>query len=831
MPRPRVHLLCNAHIDPVWLWEWPEGAGEALATFRLAAEFCEHDGSFVFCHNEALLYRWIEEYEPELFERIRKLVRCGRWNILGGWWVQPDCNMPSGESFVRQILLGRRYFLAKFGVEPRVASNLDPFGHTRGLVQILARSGYRGYLYCRPGRKSSPFPADEFVWTGADGSEVLAVRAEAHYNSRGGGARAKVEEWIKTHPDRESSLVLWGIGNHGGGPSRRDLQDLKKLSASTTGIEIFHSTADAYFHELEKRKDDFPRISIGLNPWAPGCYTSMAQVKQRHRRLENELYSAEKMAAAAHFQGLAVYPGEDLAEATRDLAFSEFHDLLPGSSIPAGEEGVIRLLDHGLEIASRVKTRAFFALVKGETSAKEGEIPLFIHNLHPWPIRAIVEAEFQDHEPNYDKGYLLPIVTRNGKAVVSQPEKEASNLSVDWRKKVVFEADLVAGGMTRYGIRLDRIPAKPAPVLRAEDGGIRFLTAELDWEIDGASGLLRHLRVRGEDILDANASRLLIVEDDADPWGMKATSYRRVAWMFTLADPAAGTALSGVTAGLLPSVRVVEDGPVRSVVEAVFTYGHSAAFIRYFLPKRGTDIEVEIRVLWNEKDKMLKWSLPTRLSPAVYWGQTAFGRDILAADGAECVAQKWTAVVSRDRDLAFSIVNDGTHGSDFADGEVRISLLRSPAHAADPDGPALPSVQDRAVPRIDQGEHVFRFLLQTGARDERLDGVERDAAAFNEKPYILACFPPGLGAKAVPAVVCDDRAVVLSTMKKSEDGNDLILRFFEPTGRKREAKIELPFAGAQTSLIFGPFEIKTVRFNLKTRRFREVDLLERGPED
>jgi alpha-mannosidase len=226
---------------------------------------------------------------------------------------------------------------------------------------------------------------------------------------------------------------------------------------------------------------------------------------------------------------------------------------------------------------------------------------------------------------------------------------------------------------------------------------------------------------------------------------------------------------------------------------------------------------------------MLKWSLPTRLAPGAYWGQTAYGREELRTDGSECVAQKWTAVLARDRDLALSIVNDGTYGSDYADGEVRISLLRSPAYAADPDGPALPPAQDRAIPRIDQGERIFRFRLQAGPREERMEQVERDAAVFNEKPYVLAYFPPGDGKKAAPAVVIDDPAITLTAMKKSEDGNDLILRFFEPTGQSRTAVLDLPFAGARTTLAFGPFEIKTVRFLAKTGRFRETDLLERTP--
>jgi len=131
--KKKVHLLCNSHLDPVWQWQWQEGAAETLSTFRTAAELCEQNKTFVFNHNEAILYKWIHEYEPALFARIQKLVKQGRWHIMGGWYLQPDCNMPSGESFVRQILLGKEYFRKHFGVEPKTAINFDPFGHCRPL--------------------------------------------------------------------------------------------------------------------------------------------------------------------------------------------------------------------------------------------------------------------------------------------------------------------------------------------------------------------------------------------------------------------------------------------------------------------------------------------------------------------------------------------------------------------------------------------------------------------------------------------------------------------------------------------------------------------------
>ena len=127
-----VHLVSNAHLDPVWLWEWEEGAAEALATFRAAADLGEQFDDYIFCHNEAILYQWVEQYDPALFKRIQRLVRRKRWYILGGWYLQPDCNMPAGEGFVRQLLVGRRYFREKFNVRPTTAVNFDSFGHTRG---------------------------------------------------------------------------------------------------------------------------------------------------------------------------------------------------------------------------------------------------------------------------------------------------------------------------------------------------------------------------------------------------------------------------------------------------------------------------------------------------------------------------------------------------------------------------------------------------------------------------------------------------------------------------------------------------------------------------
>ncbi|MEW5901032.1 MAG: glycoside hydrolase family 38 C-terminal domain-containing protein, partial [Acidobacteriota bacterium] len=265
----------------------------------------------------------------------------------------------------------------------------------------------------------------------------------------------------------------------------------------------------------------------------------------------------------------------------------------------------------------------------------------------------------------------------------------------------------------------------------------------------------------------------------------------------------------------------------RSIVESVLTFGRSAVFLRYKFPKRGTEIEVELRVHWNEKDMMLKLSVPTVFKNGRHIGQVAYGVSELLADGNETVAQKWVAVVAAEADAALTCINDGSYGSDFLDGELRLSLLRSPAYSADP-GPSGPMVaQDRYVPRIDQGERVFRFWINGGSRSSRLTAVDREALAKNEKPFLLSFYPSGRGKRPQPFVLLSDEAAEIAALKRAEDGSDLIIRIFEPTGKKRTTTLSLPWASVKKNIVLRPFELKTLALSPKTRRFREVDLLER----
>ncbi len=823
----QIHLICNSHIDPVWLWEWEEGLAITLATFRSAADLCEEFEGFIFNHNEALLYRWVEEYDPSLFKRIRDLVRRGRWHIMGGWYLQPDCNMPAGESFVRQLKAGRDYFSRAFDVEVRSAINFDPFGHSRGLVQILARSGFDSYLFCRPAPDDLPLPGHTFRWRGYDGSEILAARASAHYNSRLGEAGSKLDRHIEQWGDESCSLLLWGVGNHGGGPSRTDLRELAARIEEQDLLGIRHSTPENYFEAFAPDRHALPPYEKDLNPWAVGCYTSQARVKRLHRRLENSLLRSEKMAATAAFQQLMPWPAEELNAAEADLLMIQFHDILPGTSTQPVEEYALGLARHGLQQLDRLAMRAFYALCDGERPAAPGEFPLLVFNPHPFPVTSTLDCEFQPPEPNRSGKALQVHVMRGTQGIAAQSERVESNLRQDFRKRVVFRATLPAGRMQRFSVFLrPQHETDDPPGFRYADGRLWIDSPTLGIGINRRSGLLDSYRIGDREIVAAGAFRPLVMHDNADPWGMTVKGFRRRKGMFRLMNRREAARFAAVSKDILPPLRVIEQGPVRTVVEVLMAYGSSSLCIHYVIPRQGTEIEVALRVFWNEKDSMLKLAIPLSLRAEQFFGQDAYGVKPLPMSGDEAVAQQWLAVGAGD--YALTCINDSIYGSDFKNNELRLSLLRSPAYAGHPvRGQQHILPQDRFTTRIDQGEHRFRFWLNAGPVGERMRDIDREALVKQQEPYIRNIFPSGAGSKAAALAVISDKAIQISALKQADHGDGLIIRLFEPSGRSRRSTLTLPFAGASIKLTLRPFEIKTLLFSPADGSFKECDLMER----
>ncbi len=828
MKKPVIHLVCNAHLDPVWLWGWEEGAAEALSTFHTAVDLCEEFEGFVFNHNEVVLYQWIEEYEPELFKRIQTLVGAGKWHIMGGWYLQPDCNMPSGEGFVRQILAGREYFQKKFGVRPTTAINFDAFGHTRGLVQILTKSGYDSYLHCRPTNMEYPQQEHDYIWVGYDGSEILCTHQRTWYGTFSyGEAGDKLKFHMMTQPDLASALMLWGVGNHGGGPSRKDIWDINRITKSEKNWRIEHSTPEAYFKDIKKHKKHLIRWENDLNPEMVGCYTSMIRVKQGYRALENSLFMTEKMVSSAAAQGLMPYPSEELKSAQEDMLWIAFHDILPGSAVEKVEQFSLQKIGHGLDVLSKIRARAFFALASGQPKARQDTFPILVYNPHPWAVETMVTAEF--NFPYYifsPDAYWVPILVHKGKQIPIQAERPDCNITMDWRKRVTFGTKFLSG-MNRFDINLTRQPNRPQIEEKEENGIIRLQGESIDWAINTSTGLVEYFRIDGRNILQKGSIEALVMEDTPDPWGMTTDRFDTIAGQFKLLSPEKSAEVSGVSTRCLKPVRVTEDGQVRTVVEAIYGYNDSFLLLTWKVPKAGREVELQVRVFWNEKDRMLKLSIPTILQHTKYMGEVAYGRDELPDTGREVVAQKWNAVISQTDDLALTVVNDGTYGSSFNNGEMRISLLRSPAYAAHPlgDWPYLPD--DMFRPRIDQGERIFKFWFRAGPVDERMAAIAREAQIHNEKPVVQWFSPSGHGVRPKAFVRLSNKNVQIATLKQSEDGKSWIIRLFEPTGQKQKTQIRISIdKPIRKSITLKPYEIRTLKLDVASGIIIGTNLME-----
>lgn len=819
MPK-KIHLICGSHIDPIWLWNLEDGAAEALSTFRIAAEFCEKNDDFIFCHNEALLYQWVEEYDPKLFERIRKLVLMGRWHIMGGWYLQPDCNLLSGESFVRQILKGKRYFLEKFGITPDIALNFDSFGHTRGLVQILKKSGYRGYLFSRPFAGQLDLPSEVFEWCGYDGGRIVAARLPGNgYATLKGMACDKIRKVIDAVPDGGVSFVVWGIGNHGGALSADDLEKISDLKRQEEkNCEIVHSTPEKLFDEITGVSHDIWAES--LNPCMVGCYTTMSRIKQKYRKCENMLLSTEKMCTHAADAAGIRYPMEKLHNAEKELLTVQFHDAIAGTSVKDAENALMDMLGKAERLLTQARFGAFVALCSGQKKAYPDAIPIMAYNPFPYEIEEDFSCDLVLWEQDRTGDFLYPeVYDENGIMVPTQPEKENSTIAIEWAKKVVFHTRLKPMSINRFDCRFRRMEKKPLPDVLTNGNAFILDNAGEHVEIDCKTGCIRLYRKGNIDVLK-NACMLEVYRDNYDPWGMRQSQWDEKIGEFRLLSPEGVRDFAALENATDP-VHIIEDGAVRTTVEAIFGYKTSRAVIQYIIPKTG-GVELKIRVIWNEPEKMLRLRLPVAFKVNGTFGEQAYGREKLREDMSENCSQRY--ILQYGDAVGLIVYNNGTYGSavDEKGKALLITLLRSPIYSAHPIKATGNIPQNRYCPFIDLGEHEFNFRFASGDPVSLCESAARKAAVMNDPPMILSLYPNGGGNLPVPGVqLKHDDAIELVAWKPAEDGRGRIIRLFNPTDIRRE--VELIF-GRSWNVSFEPFEIKTLR--LFEDKISETDLCE-----
>ncbi|OGD20076.1 MAG: hypothetical protein A2W03_00160 [Candidatus Aminicenantes bacterium RBG_16_63_16] len=829
MRRPRLHLICTAHLDPVWQWRWEEGAAEAIATFGTAAELLREHPGFIFNHNEALLYRWVERYDPALFREVRRLVRAGRWSVSGGWYLQPDANLPGLESIVRQVTEGRRYFGDRFGVRPLAAYNFDSFGHGGGLPQVLRLAGYKMYIHMRPQKEELELPADLYRWRGVDGSEVLALRIEVglyHTERNNLGARLEEAKALALSLGRDVP-VFWGLGNHGGGATREDLARIDEFRKNEKRVAVIHSTPDALYGALAPLERKAPVVAGDLQRVFTGCYTSLSRVKRRAEESLGTLVQAEAQRAASWWLAGQPYPEGELAEAWRDHLLNDFHDILTGSCTEPAEKDALDLYGRAIETSRRQRLGAARALARKSGDGTSAPIPITILNANPGLAAAPVEVEcLADYRPLWTGEWQMRVSDSGGREVECQEEQPESLLPWNWRKKLCFMANLEGVGVSRY-------VARPMPGRRGERVQPPTFRGELEYRFDRNRGLITHLDAAGGPPLLAGALlEPLVIRDDGDSWGTDCRRYRKIEGRFAL---------------LPNSHRVIEDGPVRTITESVLVYRGSRIILHTIGYSRFPAVEFRLRVHWSEERRMLKLAAPTALGRSWLLVEVPGGAIRRPADGDEHVFGRWAIVEgeARGKKLAVAVIGSGQHGLDFYRGELRLSILRSPAYCHERN---FPLADFPARKYMDQGVHDVRLLVTAGDPAAVLDRVSALADWLNAPPWAIAYLPFAAGKKARGAQVLPDReaadagsegaavppspgflrlsppGVRLTCLKRSSDGRALVLRLHETRGTAIDARLDLAKPRVAISLSFRPFEIKTLRLE-RDGRVNEVDLV------
>ncbi|MBQ4322167.1 MAG: alpha-mannosidase [Oscillospiraceae bacterium] len=790
---PKVHMIGNAHLDPVWLWTWQDGYSEVLATFRSALDRMNEDKNYIFTCACACYYKWILETDPAMFEEIKARVREGRWVIVGGWWIQPDCTRPSGESFARQALYSQRFFRKHFGIQAKTGYNVDSFGHNAMMPQLLKEGGMSAYVYMRPGagaEKEYAFEENMFLWKGADGTVMPTFRIPESYCTNFGNLPEKMELY-KGFAEKlgRPEMCFYGVGNHGGGPTKQNLAEIRSMQENT-GDTYAHSSPDAYFAELDTA--GLPLQEGDLLHHASGCYTALMEIKTLNRRAERHLAAAEKLNLLARSMGLKL-PKADLAEAWQNVLFNQFHDIMGGCSIRDAYEDAKAFYGEALSAAHKTMNLAAQTIAWnidtsiGGTGIRTAELdiwhnengaPLTIFNPLNWPVTIPVRI-----------GAGVSAVADDGTVLPHQAVRSRCNMGVHGKMDGISLFTVPAMGYATWQLRRKEDTA-PANVTGTLLWGDDFL--ENDWlrlELDANTGDVLRLydKKAARELLSAPMQARVMDENDSDTWSHAIFSFHKDAGGFADAK-----------------LTLLTHGDIFVTLRAESTYGKSVLTRDYTLYRTMAPLFISTKVNWQERHKMLKlaWhAAGENLKPTA---SLPYGHITREPDGKDCAMHAWVAMTD-DKGVGLGIGTDSRTAYDAMGDALRITALRSPDYA---DHCYTDHTQrDIFGEATDQGEQTFRSVVMPVNGD--FEALRRESEQLCEEfPVIHGTGHPGTLPRS--AVLGTVTGADVSCLKYAEDGNGIILRLIETQGKDTEAKVSLPAAEPFT-LPLTPFRVRTVR--------------------
>lgn len=802
--RKTLHIITQAHLDPAWLWVWRDGCSEALNTMQSALDRLRENPDLRFTRSSAATYRWAQEMDPRLWTKIRERVREGRWEIVNGWIEQADCNIPSTESLIRQALYGKAYFEREFGLDVDVGYNVDSFGHSGGIPQILSKSGFRYYVFMRPQPHEMDLPI-LFWWESPDGSRVLCWRIPRAYCQASDAS--VVEEQVRAAavedfpPGFDDAAFFLGLGNHGGGPTKVQIAKIKDLREDDSLPELRFGTLGEFFAAIEQSSalGDIPVVRSELQHHAPGCYAAMGEIKHSNRRAERGLTQAEALSVMAGLDAEYDYRAAELHEAWWKLLFNQFHDILGGSSLPQCYVEARDSLGAACDAALARTVRAAHALARRvDTSGAPGAV-LFLVNTLPWERVALVQIDTQ-RTPNA------------GDPITHLETPDGDRQPLQWCR-----GDSACGGHLAKLTATVRLPPCGYRALRLASGeppeAPHTEPAFVRVREDGIG--LESMRADDGTELLADPIGLVVISDTSDTWGHGKREFR-----------------DEIGRPKLVSTEIVEEGPILRTVRQRGGWQSSEIVLDITTYAEIDAVELSFRVNWQRKHEILKLEVPTALRGVRTFAKTAGGVTERVPTGEEEPAQDWVALQGKIGRVVYSvgIINDRTYSYDCLDAQFRTVLVRSAMYAQ--SGEVTAEAQ-KSQPCLDQGWQERRFWLVRCAGDWTQLGIDRLSAELQIPPeYAVDCAHPGTESWEKSYISVSPEPVSVTAVKRSEDGEGIVVRMQEMHGSNAAARLEVPGLALDWEGAIAPWEIKTLKVTLRPEgaKVTETDLLERERE-
>jgi len=808
-----IQVVGHAHMDMNWLWTYSETMKMCNDNLRQAVAFMKEYPDYTMLQSQAVIYNFVEKVDPPLFKEIQKYVNEGRLELGGGMWTEGDMNLSSGEAITRSFLLGQRYFQSRFGKMTNIGWLPDNFGHIAQMPQILNLAGCEYFYFFR----TKPYKGT-FWWIAPDSSRVLCYSNDT-YN---GKITPELKDELKNiTPDKHRLLQITGIGDHGGGPTRAEIDLVHQLDKTPGYPAVKFTTAGDFFKKASNEMDKRPTYRGEMQFIFEGCYTSVADIKEGNRNSENSLFASEYFNTLRWLNG-DQYPADEFSSLWKTVTFNEFHDILPGSAINSANKEAIARYTEVLRISSELCDNAFRKMAD-EVNFQSGKgQPVVAYNLHPYKRNSLIEMNVYSHnEPVTAK---LPLwrdadksISKNIKPVDKGQGNVASVLVRDGEGKT-FPAQVVWGKTTPPGftskvqIVTDEIPAggyktfyvdmtspgvfnEPIP-FNGTTFETDFFSVKFDMKTGGIISLFDK-RTKKEYVRDGGRlNNLHIILED------KKGLYK--AWTLN-------KYISQEDVTNVHSVNVIENGPVRACVETVRSWGKSRFIERAYIYRSYPRIDYDMEVHWLETgtdttdSPMLRAVFPLKVDNARFFCQVPFyaierpvnglinGKPApvnlkhydyrVAAesgDGQEVPAQKWVDI--SDGKAGIALLTKTKYGYSYHNGDLRLTLLRS---AGSPD----------MYPNLGIFNISYALYPHTG---DWKSGVWSEGDDFNIPVY--AAEPPSLALEKTHATrpeedsffSVDAKGVVLSGMKQAEDGNELIVRLFEVEGKAANVNLKLP---------------------------------------